>query len=175
MGPTLGAEEVQVRLSLEYRGRKEENREKEASSQRELQGQFCWWGLGLPEILARDVMIKEVHTITGDRKVAYARLIMLRHNVGALPVVDAENVVKGIITQRDIDLAGADVSDLLVSDLMTRSLIKAKETTPLRWIVERMIKTGVQRIPVLDEKSKLLGLVTQTTVIKAALMYNLLK
>jgi predicted transcriptional regulator len=58
---------------------------------------------------------------------------------------------------------------------MTRSLIKAKETTTLRWIVERMIKTGVQRIPVLDENSKLLGLVTQTTVIKAALMFNLLK
>jgi IMP dehydrogenase len=127
------------------------------------------------DVLARDVMIKDVHTITGDRKVAYARLIMLRHNVGALPVVDDENVVLGIITQRDIDLAGSDVSDLLVSDLMTRSLIKAKENTTLRWIVERMIKTGVQRIPVLDDSSKLLGLVTQTTVIKAALMYNLLK
>lgn len=126
-------------------------------------------------ILARDVMIKDVHTVTSDRKVAYARLMMLRHNVGALPVVDDENVVLGIITQRDIDLAGADVSDLLVSDLMTRSLIKAKETTTLRWIVERMIKTGVQRIPVLDDNSKLLGLVTQTTVIKAALMFNLLK
>jgi CBS domain-containing protein len=132
-------------------------------------------GLVMREIVARDVMIKDVHTITGDRKVAYARLIMLRHNVGALPVVDDKNVVLGIITQRDIDLAGADVSDLLVSDLMTRSLIKAKETTTLRWIVERMIKTGVQRIPVLDDDSKLLGLVTQTTVIKAALMYNLLK
>ena len=129
----------------------------------------------MPEILARDVMIKDVYTITEDRKVAYARLIMLRHNVGALPVVDSENVVKGIITQRDIDLAGSDVSDLIVSDLMTQSLIKAKATTPLRWIVERMIKTGVQRIPVLDEKSKLLGLVAQTTVIKAALMYNLLR
>jgi CBS domain-containing protein len=127
------------------------------------------------DILTRDVMIKDVRTITGDRKVAYARLIMLRHNVGALPVVDDENVVLGIITQRDIDLAGADVSDLLVSDLMTRSLIKAKETTPLRWIVERMIKTGIQRIPVVNEKSKLIGLVTQTSVIKAALMYNLLK
>ena len=120
-------------------------------------------------------MIKGVLTITADRKVAYARLIMLRHNVGALPVVDEENVLLGIITQRDIDLAGADVSDLLVSDLMTRSLVKAKESTALRWIVEKMIKTGLQRIPVVDEKSKLLGLVTQTTVIKAALMYNLLR
>lgn len=120
-------------------------------------------------------MIKDVHTIAGDKKVAYARLMMLRHNIGALPVVDDNNVVVGIITQRDVDLAGADVSDLLVSDLMTRSPIKAKEITPLRWIVERMIKTGIQRIPVVDEESKLLGLVTQTSVIKAALVYNLLK
>jgi len=127
------------------------------------------------EIVARDIMIKGILTITADRKVAYARLMMLRHNVGALPVVDEANVLLGIITQRDIDLAGADVSDLLVSDLMTRSLVKAKESTTLRWIVEKMIKTGLQRIPVVDEKSKLLGLVTQTTVIKAALMYNLLR
>ena len=127
------------------------------------------------EIIARDIMIKGVLTITADRKVAYARLIMLRHNVGALPVVDEAGVLLGIVTQRDIDLAGADVSDLIVSDLMTRSLIKAKESTTLRWIVEKMIKTGLQRIPVVDEKSKLLGLVTQTTVIKAALMYNLLR
>lgn len=127
------------------------------------------------EIVARELMIRDVHTITPDRKVAYARLIMLRHNVGGLPVVDDENVLLGIITHRDIDLAGADVSDLIVSDLMTRTLIKAKETTTLRWIVEKMIKTGLQRIPVVDENSKLLGLVTQTTVIKAALMYNLLR
>jgi len=127
------------------------------------------------EIVARDIMIKGILTITADRKVAYARLLMLRHNVGALPVVDEANVLLGIITQRDIDLAGADVSDLPLSDLMTRSLVKAKESTTLRWIVEKMIKTGLQRIPVVDEKSKLLGLVTQTTVIKAALMYNLLR
>jgi IMP dehydrogenase len=80
-----------------------------------------------------------------------------------------------IIAQRDIDLAGEGVSDLLVSDLMTRTLIKAKEATPLRWIVEKMIRTGIQRIPVVDEKSKLLGLVTQTCVIKATLVHDPLK
>jgi IMP dehydrogenase len=126
------------------------------------------------EIVARDIMIKEVHTITQDRKVAGARLVMFRHNIGALPVVDADNVLVGIITQRDIDLAGPNVSDLLVSDLMTQTVVKAKETTSLRWIVERMIKTGIQRIPVVDNQSKLLGLVTQTTVIKA-LIFDLLK
>jgi CBS domain-containing protein len=120
-------------------------------------------------------MIREVHTIAPEKKVAYARLMMLRHNIGALPVVDDHSVIVGIITQRDVDIAGADVSDLVVSDLMTRSLVKAKETTPLRWIVERMIETGIQRVPVVDESSKLLGLVTQTSVIKAALTYGLLK
>jgi CBS domain-containing protein len=139
----------------------------------------CWLlsgkGFGMSEVTAGDIMIRNVHTVTEDRKVAYARLMMLRNNIGALPVVDRKNTLVGIVTQRDIDLAGVDTSDLLVSDLMTRTLIKAKETTPLRWIVEQMIKTGIQRIPVADEKSKLLGLVTQTSVIKAALMYNLLK
>ncbi len=127
------------------------------------------------DILARDVMIKDVHTVSADRKVAFARLMMLRNNIGALPVVDDKHVLIGIVTQRDIDLAGSDVSDLLVSDLMTRSLVKANQATPLRWIVEQMIKTGIQRIPVVDEESRLLGLVTQTSVIKASLMYNLLK
>jgi len=134
-----------------------------------------WKGSGMNDVLAKDVMIKDVHTVSADRKVAFARLMMLRHNIGALPVVDDKRVLVGIITQRDIDLAGSDVSDLLVSDLMTRSLVKANETSPLRWIVEQMIKTGIQRIPVVDENSRLLGLVTQTSVIKAALMYNLLK
>jgi IMP dehydrogenase len=132
-------------------------------------------GFEMNEILARDIMIKDVLTITDDRKVASARLKMLRHNIGALPVLDNNGLLAGIITQRDIDLAGADVSDLLVSDLMTRTLVKARETTPLHWIVEQMIKTGIQRIPVTDEDSKLIGLVTQTSVIKAALMYGLLK
>ena len=129
----------------------------------------------MSDILAGDVMISDVFTVKGESRVAYARLIMLRHSIGALPVVDSSDVLVGIITQRDIDLAGEGVSDLLVSDLMTRTLIKAKKSTPLHWIAERMIKTGIQRIPVVNEKSKLLGLVTQTCVIKAALVHNLLK
>jgi len=132
-------------------------------------------GFEMSEVVAGDIMIRNVHTVMEDRKVALARLTMLRNNIGALPVVDRKNILVGIITQRDIDLAGVDTSDLMVSDLMTRTLVKAKETTPLRWIVEQMIKTGIQRIPVVDDKSNLIGLVTQTSVIKAALMYNLLK
>jgi len=40
--------------------------------------------------------------------------------------------------------------------------------------VDLMVKTGIQRIPIVDHKGRLLGLVTQTSVIKHTLAYSLL-
>ena len=117
---------------------------------------------------AKDVMVKKVFVIEEDAKVALARLKMLRHNVGALPVVDKDNVLVGMITLRDTDLAGSDISDLMVGELMTKELITCNESTSTKEIAEMMIRTGLQRIPVIDGDRKLLGLVTQTSIIKAA-------
>lgn len=125
--------------------------------------------------LAKDIMIKNVYTIKVGSKVALARLKMMRHGIGGLPVVDKDNIVIGMITLRDVDLAGFEVSNMLVDDLMTTNLIKGHENTSLKEIVEIMIKTGIQRIPIVDKKGKLIGLVTQTSIIKGALAYNLLK
>lgn len=119
-------------------------------------------------------MLKDVRTISEDKKVAYARLVMMRHNIGALPVLGKDRKLVGIITQRDADFAGSNISDLHVSDLMTTTLVKGKETTTLREIVEWMIKTGIQRIPITDDKERLVGLVTQTSVIRAIAKYDIL-
>ncbi|MCZ2845143.1 MAG: CBS domain-containing protein [Candidatus Bathyarchaeota archaeon] len=129
----------------------------------------------MDEFLARDIMIKDVLTIKVGSKVALARLKMMRHGIGGLPVVDKDDILVGMITLRDVDLAGSEVSNLCIDDLMTRNLIKGREDTTLKEIVEAMIKTGIQRIPIVDSKGKLIGLVTQTSVIKGALAYNLLK
>lgn len=119
-------------------------------------------------------MIKDLYTIKANSKVGLARLKMMRHGVGGLPVVNAKGILLGMITLRDIDLAGVDVSNLTVEDLMTTTLVKGNENTTLKQIVELMVKTGVQRIPIVDKKEKLIGLVTQTSVIKHALAFNLL-
>lgn len=124
---------------------------------------------------AKDIMIKDVHVIEVGSKVALARLKMMRHGIGGLPVVDKNDKVVGMITLRDIDLAGTDVSNLPVEDLMTTNLVKGKVDTTTKEIVELMIKTGIQRIPIIDEKGKLLGLITQTSIIKSAIAHNLLK
>jgi IMP dehydrogenase len=93
---------------------------------------------------------------------------MLRHGVGALPVIDKEKKLRGIITLRDIDLAGNEASALFVEDLMTANLITESEDTPINEIAETMLQTGIQRIPIVDTDYILIGLVTQTTIIRAA-------
>jgi len=128
----------------------------------------------MKEYLAKDIMIRDVYTIKVSNKVALARLKMMRHGVGGLPVVDDSGKLLGMITQRDIDLAGSDVSHLQVEDLMTTKLCKGNEKTTLKEIVDLMVRTGIQRIPVVDDEGKLLGLVTQTSVIKHALTYDML-
>lgn len=117
-------------------------------------------------ILAKDVMIREIYTIHPKQRVALARLRMLRHGVGALPVVDEDDRLQGIITLRDIDLAGNEAGSLLVVDLMSSQLKTGLENTPVLTIVETMLKTGIQRIPIVNSTNRLLGLVTQTTVIR---------
>lgn len=118
-------------------------------------------------ILAKEVMIKDIYTIQPKNRVALARLRMLRHGIGALPVVDDQERLVGIITLRDIDLAGQEACALLVEDLMTTNLITGGENTTIGEIADIMLRTGIQRIPITDGK-KLIGLITQTVVIRAA-------
>lgn len=83
-------------------------------------------------------------------------------------MVDKNERLVGIITLRDVDLAGNEAGTLIVEDLMTKDLITGREDTPIGEIAETMLQTGIQRIPIIDGDSKLTGLVTQTCVIRAA-------
>lgn len=120
----------------------------------------------MSQVLVRDIMIKDVRTIGPEEKVALARLKMLRHGVGALPVIDTDNTLVGILTMRDIEFAGTDVVSLSVKDLMTKdNLVMVTETATLTEVADIMINTGLQRLPVVDGKKKLVGLMTQSVVI----------
>ena len=117
-------------------------------------------------ISVEDVMITEVLTVHPDRRVELARLRMLRYGVGALPVVKKDGTLIGILTLRDIDLAGLDIHELRVKNLMTSELITRKKDALISDVVDIMINTGIQRIPIVDDDNKLIGLVTQATVIR---------
>jgi IMP dehydrogenase len=122
----------------------------------------------MDEVKIKDVMIKKVYTIGPEEKIALARLKMLRYGVGALPVVKEDNTLMGMLTLRDISLSGMNIGNLQVKDLMTKNnLITGTESTKLIEIIDMMSKTGIQRIPIIDAVGKLIGLMTQSVLIRS--------
>ena len=122
----------------------------------------------MSEIRVKDIMIKNVYTIEPEEKIALARLKMLRSGVGALPVVKDDNKLVGIITLRDISFAGTDITSLPVKYLMSKdNLVTGSETTTLIEATDIMMKTGKQRMPIVDDDGKLVGLMTQSVLIRS--------
>ena len=118
---------------------------------------------------AQDVMITEVVVSAPEDLVAAANLKMVRANIGGVPVVKDEKLI-GLITHRDILLAGGEALKLKVEDLMSKDLVVVNKNTHLKDISKIMAETGYQRIPVV-EKDKLIGLITQSCIIRAVADY----
>jgi CBS domain-containing protein len=119
----------------------------------------------IKKLNAEDIMISNVHVTSPNDLVAAAKLKMMRCNVGGLPVVDDKKLV-GIITHRDVLLAGGEALGLKVNDLMTKDLYVANKNTPILDITKTMADKGYQRIPVV-ENGNLIGLITQSSLIRA--------
>ena len=119
----------------------------------------------IKKLKAEDIMIEEVRVTSPKDRVAAAKLKMMRCNVGGLPVVDDKRLV-GIITHRDVLLAGGEALGLKVNDLMTKELYVANRETPILEITRVMADKGYQRIPVVED-GNLVGLITQSSLIRA--------
>ena len=111
-------------------------------------------------------MIKELITISPDEKIALADLIMTRHSIGGLPVVDGERLV-GIITQRDIMLArNYEIGGLKAGELMTRDPITVTPDTSLREVVDTMLENKIERLPVVEDK-RVVGIVVHGGILQS--------
>jgi CBS domain-containing protein len=119
----------------------------------------------IKKLLAEEIMIEDIHVTSRSDLVAAAKLKMMRCNVGGLPVVDEGKLV-GIITHRDVLLAGGEALGLKVDDLMSKDLLVAERDTPIMEVTKIMADKGYQRIPVVDN-GDLVGLITQSSLIRA--------
>ncbi|WP_321881038.1 HPP family protein [Paraburkholderia bannensis] len=131
-----------------------------------------------------DVMSRDVVSITPTTTVGEARALLRQHDVKALPVVDAQRHVKGIVTRADLADDGASLHPLRallrlmgfgsragesdaarVSTLMSTHVRTIAAATPIVELLALFAGRGHHHVPVVDHERRLAGIVTQADLI----------
>jgi CBS domain-containing protein len=140
---------------------------------------------------ALDVMVRDVVTAKPDTTVAEAVRLLADHDVSALPVVDDDDNVVGIISEADLlhreeigtqkgrprwleaitpssTLAGefAKSHGLRVAEVMSTDIISAAEDTPVSEIATMLERHRIKRVPIL-RGGKLVGIVSRSNLVQA--------
>jgi CBS-domain-containing membrane protein len=145
-------------------------------------------------MLAADVMTNEVITAGEDASVQEAAKLMVEHRISAVPVVDRDRRVVGMVSEGDLlhraetgterrrswwldlaastnRLAGEYVKSHSgsVKDVMTRDVISVTEETPVADISILLETNRIKRVPVLRD-GRLVGIVSRANLVRALAM-----
>ena len=115
---------------------------------------------------AENGMIYDPVTIRRGSTVADALGMMEEYHIGGIPVVDDEGYLVGIVTNRDLRFE----RDLTrkVDEVMTKeNLVTTSQSTNLEEAADILQSHKIEKLPVVDSKGKLVGLVTYKDITKA--------
>jgi CBS domain-containing protein len=120
----------------------------------------------------QDIMTKDPSTVTPDASVREAAQVMKREDVGIVPVIDGQSGRRlvGVVTDRDIAIRCiADGKDgtCRVRDVMsTDDIATCRESDDVDNVMDAMRTEKVRRIPIVDERGSLVGIVSQADVLR---------
>ncbi|MBT6515213.1 MAG: IMP dehydrogenase [Crocinitomicaceae bacterium] len=110
-------------------------------------------------------MILDPVTLFKEATVGEALVLMAEHKIGGIPVVDVNNKLKGIVTNRDLRFE--KVMARPVTEVMTSTnIITATESSNLLEAEEVLQKHKIEKLPVVDDQNKLIGLITFRDIMK---------
>ncbi|THV39542.1 CBS domain-containing protein [Glycomyces buryatensis] len=117
---------------------------------------------------ARDLMHSHAHCIQAHDTAGNAARMLAEHDIGALPICDAEGVIKGILTDRDLAIqvmaAGFDPEAFEVGDLPQQPiLVLAEVDEDADLVLAKMSENQVRRVPVV-EAGAVVGMISQADV-----------
>jgi IMP dehydrogenase len=112
---------------------------------------------------SESVMIEQPYTIKPDVTVAEAKKAMAEYGVSGL-LVEEGGKLAGIITRRDITFEKNNKRK--VSEVMTKEVITAKAGTTIEQSKEILHKQRIEKLPVVDEKRRIVGLITSKDILK---------
>ena len=140
---------------------------------------------------AADVMVTNVISVTPDVLVQDVAYILLSNRISAVPIVDDEGELLGIVSEGDLMrrsetgtgrhrpwwlamLTGRDIRALdyakehsrRITDVMTSKVVTATPDTPLRDIATLLEKNGIKRVPIV-KGGKMVGIVSRANLLQA--------
>ena len=119
---------------------------------------------------AQDIMTRDPRTVTPDTPITEAARMMKEQDVGILPVVESSNSRKlvGVITDRDITVrhvAGGHKPDCKVREAMSSSVKTCRADDDVNSVMDVMGSEQVRRVPIVDERGTLVGIVAQADIV----------
>ncbi|KWI56864.1 HPP family protein [Burkholderia pseudomultivorans] len=134
------------------------------------------------QLTCADLMTKNAVSVAPSTSVTVALTLLDRHRVKALPVVDGDGRLTGIVTRADLTrqlrrptplwqrlsarlpeaFGGQPAS---VATVMTREVASVPQTMPLTALVPLFTHSGHHHIPVVDASRRLVGIITQTDLV----------
>jgi CBS domain-containing protein len=120
----------------------------------------------------QDIMTCPVESCGPATDLAAAAMIMWRQDCGVVPVVDTQENVVGVITDRDICIAAATrhcrPEELRVGDVMGNRLATVRPDDDVRVALDTMRRERVRRVPVVGADKRLLGILSLNDLAQAA-------
>lgn len=111
----------------------------------------------------KDVMHKGLECVSPGAAVSTVAQKMKQFDVGAIPVTDDGELI-GMITDRDIVVRclanGKNITDLIAKDVMTRGVVYCRDTEEAEDAIRIMEEKQIRRLPVLDEKKRMVGMIS---------------
>jgi CBS domain-containing protein len=122
----------------------------------------------------QDIMTAQPRSLTPNATAREAAQLMKDTDTGVIPIVESASSSRlvGIVTDRDIAIrcvaAGLDGSCRLSDVMSADSIATAKPGDDVDRVMETMSREQVRRIPIVDERGSLVGIVAQADIVRKA-------
>jgi CBS domain-containing protein len=119
----------------------------------------------------KQAMHRNVSWQSPDTRLGAIAHLMAKEDIGAVPLGENDRLV-GIVTDRDIIIRGlangSNLSDLTARDVMTKGVVYCMEEDNIEEAARLMGEKKIRRLPVLNEKRRLVGMLSLGDVSAAA-------
>ena len=115
--------------------------------------------------IARDVMTANPSCCKPETPLDQVAKLMLRHDCGEIPVIDAAEQVVGVVTDRDIVVRvvadGKNPAAYAAEKCMSQMVVTVPVDATLKDVLSTMEKHQIRRVPVVDDRGICVGMIAQ--------------